>query len=109
MNSFRAVERAMAYEAQRQYEVWQETGKRLGDVPKSTRGWDEATQTTYLQRDEGGIQRLPLFPRARPGAGHLRPTPRSSGSARRWANCRPRLRRGWKRPTASRPTTATCW
>ena len=34
MNSFRAVERAMTYEAQRQYEIWQETGKRLGDVPK---------------------------------------------------------------------------
>ena len=30
MNSFRAVERAMAYEAERQYEVWQETGRRLG-------------------------------------------------------------------------------
>ncbi len=33
MNSFRAVERAMTYEAQRQYEVWQETGKRLGERP----------------------------------------------------------------------------
>ena len=51
MNSFRAVERAMTYEAQRQYGIWRETGKRLGDVPKSTRGWDETTQTTYLQRE----------------------------------------------------------
>ena len=39
MNSFRAVERALAFEAERQYRQWQETGKRLGEVPKSTRGW----------------------------------------------------------------------
>ncbi len=52
MNSFRAVERAMTYEAQRLYEVWQETGKKLGEVPKSTRGWDETSQTTYLQREK---------------------------------------------------------
>jgi aspartyl-tRNA(Asn)/glutamyl-tRNA(Gln) amidotransferase subunit B len=50
MNSFRAVERAMAYEAQRQFEVWKETGRKLGDVPKSTHGWDEASGRTYLQR-----------------------------------------------------------
>ena len=31
MNSFRAVERAMEYEAERQYDVWQETGQKLGD------------------------------------------------------------------------------
>ena len=46
MNSFRAVERALDYEAQRQWQEWQETGHKLGDVPKSTRGWDEASQTT---------------------------------------------------------------
>src|SRR5207248_3016503 len=31
MNSFRAVERALVYEAERQWDVWQETGQRLGD------------------------------------------------------------------------------
>ena len=36
MNSFRAVERAMAYEAERQFEDWKQTGKRLGEVPKAT-------------------------------------------------------------------------
>ncbi|HEY4761757.1 MAG TPA: Asp-tRNA(Asn)/Glu-tRNA(Gln) amidotransferase subunit GatB, partial [Thermoguttaceae bacterium] len=36
MNSFRAVERALAFEAQRQYKVWKETGHKLGEVPKST-------------------------------------------------------------------------
>ena len=51
MNSFRAVERALAYEAERQYDsLCKETGKRLGDVPKQTRGWDEAAQVTRGQR-----------------------------------------------------------
>jgi aspartyl-tRNA(Asn)/glutamyl-tRNA(Gln) amidotransferase subunit B len=50
MNSFRAVERAMAYEAQRQWQEWQETGHRMGDVPKQTRGWDETSQVTVGQR-----------------------------------------------------------
>jgi aspartyl-tRNA(Asn)/glutamyl-tRNA(Gln) amidotransferase subunit B len=62
MNSFRAVERAMTYEAQRQFEVWQETGKRLGDAPKSTRGWDETTQTTYLQREKEESSDYRYFP-----------------------------------------------
>ena len=62
MNSFRAVERAMTYEAQRQYEIWRETGKRLGEVPKSTRGWDETTQTTYLQREKEESSDYRYFP-----------------------------------------------
>jgi aspartyl-tRNA(Asn)/glutamyl-tRNA(Gln) amidotransferase subunit B len=62
MNSFRAVERAMTYEAQRQYEIWQETGKRFGEVPKSTRGWDETTQTTYLQREKEESSDYRYFP-----------------------------------------------
>ncbi len=52
MNSFRAVERALAYEAERQYEIWQETGNKLGDVPKQTHGWDEAAQVTRPQRSK---------------------------------------------------------
>ncbi len=62
MNSFRAVERAMTYEAQRQFAIWQETGKRLGEVPKSTRGWDETTQTTYLQREKEESSDYRYFP-----------------------------------------------
>jgi aspartyl-tRNA(Asn)/glutamyl-tRNA(Gln) amidotransferase subunit B len=62
MNSFRAVERAMTYEARRQYEIWQETGKKLGEVPKSTRGWDETSQTTYLQREKEESSDYRYFP-----------------------------------------------
>jgi aspartyl-tRNA(Asn)/glutamyl-tRNA(Gln) amidotransferase subunit B len=50
MNSFRAVEKALAYEVQRQYRQWQETGEKLGDVPKQTRGWDERDEVTVGQR-----------------------------------------------------------
>ncbi len=52
MNSFRAVERAMTYETGRQWKIWQETGQRLGEMPKQTRGWDENAQITRGQRSK---------------------------------------------------------
>jgi aspartyl-tRNA(Asn)/glutamyl-tRNA(Gln) amidotransferase subunit B len=62
MNSFRAVERALAYEAQRQWQQWQETGHKLGDVPKTTRGWDEVSQTTRPQRSKEESSDYRYFP-----------------------------------------------
>ncbi len=62
MNSFRAVERAMAYEAERQWSEWQETGHKMGDVPKTTRGWDEASQTTRPQRAKEESSDYRYFP-----------------------------------------------
>jgi aspartyl-tRNA(Asn)/glutamyl-tRNA(Gln) amidotransferase subunit B len=62
MNSFRAVERALAYEAERQWQVWQETGRRLGDVPKQTRGWDESAQITRAQRSKEESSDYRYFP-----------------------------------------------
>jgi aspartyl-tRNA(Asn)/glutamyl-tRNA(Gln) amidotransferase subunit B len=62
MNSFRAVERALAYEADRQYEVWQETGQKLGDVPKQTRGWDDAAGVTRGQRHKEESSDYRYFP-----------------------------------------------
>ena len=62
MNSFRAVERALAYEAQRQHEVWLQTGRRLGDVPKETRGWDETRQATWPQRSKEESSDYRYFP-----------------------------------------------
>ena len=52
MNSFRAVERALTYEVQRQYDLWRETGTKLGEAPKSTHGWDEQAQVTREQRSK---------------------------------------------------------
>ncbi len=62
MNSFRAVERALAYEAQRQYEVWQATGRQLGDVPKQTRGWDDQALVTRAQRHKEESSDYRYFP-----------------------------------------------
>jgi len=62
MNSFRAVERALDYEAQRQFTVWQETGKKLGDVPKQTRGWDDAAGITRGQRSKEESSDYRYFP-----------------------------------------------
>jgi aspartyl-tRNA(Asn)/glutamyl-tRNA(Gln) amidotransferase subunit B len=62
MNSFRAVERALAYEAERQYEAWRETGQRKGDVPKQTRGWDDQRQLTYGQRHKEESSDYRYFP-----------------------------------------------
>jgi aspartyl-tRNA(Asn)/glutamyl-tRNA(Gln) amidotransferase subunit B len=62
MNSFRAVERALAHEAERQWAVWQETGQRLGDVPKQTRGWDDAANVTRGQRHKEESSDYRYFP-----------------------------------------------
>jgi aspartyl-tRNA(Asn)/glutamyl-tRNA(Gln) amidotransferase subunit B len=62
MNSFRAVERALEYEAQRQFGVWQETGRKLGEVPKQTRGWDDAAGVTHGQRSKEESSDYRYFP-----------------------------------------------
>ncbi len=64
MNSFRAVERALTYEAQRQYEVWQETGQKMSEKGghKTTRGWDEDAQITRPQRTKEESSDYRYFP-----------------------------------------------
>jgi aspartyl-tRNA(Asn)/glutamyl-tRNA(Gln) amidotransferase subunit B len=62
VNSFRAVEKAMAYEAERQYEVWQETGQVMGKVPKQTRGWDDVAEVTRGQRHKEESSDYRYFP-----------------------------------------------
>lgn len=62
LNSFRAVERALAHEAERQYAQWQATGQRIGDVPKQTRGWDEQAQVTRPQRHKEESSDYRYFP-----------------------------------------------
>lgn len=62
LNSFRGVERAIAYEATRQYEVWQATGQVLGQVPKQTRGWDDPSGKTLAQRHKEESSDYRYFP-----------------------------------------------
>jgi aspartyl-tRNA(Asn)/glutamyl-tRNA(Gln) amidotransferase subunit B len=62
LNSFRAVERAMRYEARRQYEEFQQTGKKLGEVPKATAGWDDDRGVTVIQRRKEEAADYRYFP-----------------------------------------------
>src|SRR5713226_5739180 len=62
LNSIRAVERAMKYEAQRQYEEFQRTGQKLGEVPKATAGWDEDRGITVVQRRKEEASDYRYFP-----------------------------------------------
>ena len=62
MNSFRAVEHAIEHEIDRQYDVWEETGKTIKDESKTTRGWDDATGKTFLQREKEESADYRYFP-----------------------------------------------
>jgi aspartyl-tRNA(Asn)/glutamyl-tRNA(Gln) amidotransferase subunit B len=62
LNSFRAVERAMRYEAQRQYEQFLKDGKKLGEVSKATAGWDDAKGVTRVQRRKEEASDYRYFP-----------------------------------------------
>jgi aspartyl-tRNA(Asn)/glutamyl-tRNA(Gln) amidotransferase subunit B len=62
MNSFRAVERALDYEAQRQWHDWLDSQQRLGDVPKQTRGWDDEAGVTRSQRSKEESSDYRYFP-----------------------------------------------
>lgn len=62
LNSFRSVERALAYEAQRQFAQWQEDGKTIKDAPKETRGWNDAEGKTKPQRQKETAADYRYFP-----------------------------------------------
>src|SRR5262245_12498471 len=62
LNSFRAVERALKYEAHRQFEQFQRDGKRMGEVSKATAGWDDAKGVTRIQRRKEEASDYRYFP-----------------------------------------------
>src|SRR5262249_6487357 len=62
LNSFRAVERAMRYEAQRQYEQFRHDRKQMGQVSKATAGWDDARGVTRVQRRKEEASDYRYFP-----------------------------------------------
>ena len=80
LNSLRSLERAIDYEVARQIALL-ESGER---VAQETRHWDEADGSTALDALEGGGERLPLLPRARPRPARAgRRAPRGGGRGRR--------------------------
>src|SRR3954468_9612989 len=62
LNSFRSVERALAYEAERQYRQWQEDGKTIEDAPKRTMGWSDPEGKTKPQREKETAADYRYFP-----------------------------------------------
>jgi aspartyl-tRNA(Asn)/glutamyl-tRNA(Gln) amidotransferase subunit B len=62
LNSFRAVERAMRYEAERQYDEFRRTGQKLGEVSKATAGWNEDRGVTVIQRRKEEVADYRYFP-----------------------------------------------
>lgn len=59
LNSFDVLKRATTYEIQRQIHEWVDTGS-LGR--KSTYGWDEASESTFHQRDKEEAHDYRYFP-----------------------------------------------
>jgi aspartyl-tRNA(Asn)/glutamyl-tRNA(Gln) amidotransferase subunit B len=63
LNSFRAVERAMKYEAERHYREFQaDAGYRFDRVAKATAGWDENRGVTVVQRRKEEASDYRYFP-----------------------------------------------
>ncbi len=62
LNSFRALERSVAYEAQRQLDDFLETGRTMQMGNKSTRGWDDVNEVTVLQREKEEAHDYRYFP-----------------------------------------------
>ncbi len=64
LNTFRGVEAAVLYEADRQFREFEKTGRKLGDpgVQKETRGWDANRGLTYAQRGKEEASDYRYFP-----------------------------------------------
>ncbi|MEN6386690.1 MAG: Asp-tRNA(Asn)/Glu-tRNA(Gln) amidotransferase subunit GatB [Phycisphaerales bacterium] len=62
LNSFKALERSVAYEAQRQFDDFMETGKCMQSGNKKTFGWDDVREATVLQREKEEAHDYRYFP-----------------------------------------------
>ena len=62
LNSFRAVQGAIEHESIRQVEAWKADGIEMGLGMKSTRGWDDQKQATFLQRAKEDAHDYRYFP-----------------------------------------------
>jgi aspartyl-tRNA(Asn)/glutamyl-tRNA(Gln) amidotransferase subunit B len=62
LNSFRALERSVEYEVQRQLDEFAETGKTIETGNKTTRGWLDEREVTILQREKEEAPDYRYFP-----------------------------------------------
>jgi aspartyl-tRNA(Asn)/glutamyl-tRNA(Gln) amidotransferase subunit B len=73
LNSFMALERAVAFEQKDQVRRWQESGKVLAEGNKTTRGWDADLEETFEQREKEEAGDYRYFPD--PDLVPVQPTP----------------------------------
>ena len=104
LNSFRSVERAIRYEAQRQYEECQKdpANYRIGKLPKTTAGWDDAKGRTEVQRHKEEAADYRYFPDPDLVPVTVIGRSRSTRCAPRWASCRRSSGSGCRRSTGCR-------
>jgi aspartyl-tRNA(Asn)/glutamyl-tRNA(Gln) amidotransferase subunit B len=62
LNSFRSVEKALKFEAARQFKQWKEDGRTIKDAPKTTRGWSDVDEVTKPQREKETAADYRYFP-----------------------------------------------
>ena len=62
LNSFRAVEKALIYEIERQYKKWRDDGLTIKDAAKTTRGWSDVEEVTKPQREKETASDYRYFP-----------------------------------------------
>lgn len=62
LNSFRSVERAVEFEERRQLAEWDDTRVTLHRGGKTTRGWNDATGETFVQREKEEAHDYRYFP-----------------------------------------------
>ena len=102
MNSFRAVERALDYEAERQCERMAGNGPRAGQAPKQTRGWDDVAGVTRGQRSKEESSDYRYFPDPDLVPVTVEPEEIDEVASDRSASCRRRSRGAWKLISACR-------
>ncbi|MDX2114561.1 MAG: Asp-tRNA(Asn)/Glu-tRNA(Gln) amidotransferase subunit GatB [Planctomycetota bacterium] len=62
LNSFKSLRGAIEYELREQPRRFLEDGRIMGRGAKATRGWDDTTQTTFLQREKEDAHDYRYFP-----------------------------------------------
>ncbi|NIA22324.1 MAG: Asp-tRNA(Asn)/Glu-tRNA(Gln) amidotransferase GatCAB subunit B, partial [Anaerolineaceae bacterium] len=62
LNSFRAVERSIAFEQRRQLAEWEQTHRTLEMAGKTTRGYNDESGETFIQREKEEAQDYRYFP-----------------------------------------------
>jgi aspartyl-tRNA(Asn)/glutamyl-tRNA(Gln) amidotransferase subunit B len=62
LNSFRSLQGAIDFELEEQPRRWVQDGREFGPGSKVTRGWDDASESTFVQREKEDAHDYRYFP-----------------------------------------------